>query len=198
MEFEDMKKIWDSQNSQPLYAIDEQGLHNRILSKKRLASKITKISELMGIIAYIVTGCFIFGVTLYKQNAGLSSYKQNGSLFMYILAVWLFASALYIVKIRILRIRGSHRFDRSMNGDLGHAISVAMHQVQLSLIMRWNMLPIGLLTALSISETGKSPWFTAGILVFFASAAYFSGWEHGIYKKRKLELEKLQNKLANS
>src|SRR4051812_1101237 len=33
MEFDEMKKIWDAQNNQPLYVIDEKGLHNRIQSK---------------------------------------------------------------------------------------------------------------------------------------------------------------------
>ncbi|MES2777950.1 MAG: hypothetical protein V4722_27465 [Bacteroidota bacterium] len=188
MEFEDMKKIWDAQTSQPLYVIDEQALHNRILSKKRKGAHITNISELLGIIAYGVMGCFLLGVTL---------YKQNGSPFMYVLAVWVLTSALYILKIRILRIRGNDHFDRSMQGDLDHAISVAKYQVHLSLVMRWNMLPIALLTVLGVSGAGKSVWFSIAILIFFALAAYASGWEHGIYKKRRMELEMLQKNLAN-
>src|SRR4051812_47574418 len=41
MEFDEMKKIWDSQNNEPLYAINEKALYNRILSKKKQAHHIT-------------------------------------------------------------------------------------------------------------------------------------------------------------
>src|SRR5690349_6966310 len=35
MEFDEIKKIWDAQNNQPLYVIDEKALHNRIQSKMK-------------------------------------------------------------------------------------------------------------------------------------------------------------------
>ena len=41
MEFEELKKIWDTQNNQPMYAINEEALHNRILTKKRKTNKIS-------------------------------------------------------------------------------------------------------------------------------------------------------------
>ena len=37
MEFDELKQVWDSQNNELLYAINEQALHNRILSKKKQA-----------------------------------------------------------------------------------------------------------------------------------------------------------------
>jgi hypothetical protein len=33
MEFDEMKKIWDAQNNQPLYVLDEKALHNRFSGK---------------------------------------------------------------------------------------------------------------------------------------------------------------------
>ncbi len=107
MEFEEMKKIWDSQNNEPLYGINEKALHNRILSKKKQAYHITNISELLSIVAYAVTGCFILGMNL---------HKQSGNVFMYILSAWMLGSALYLLVSRIRRINGDHRFDRSMRG----------------------------------------------------------------------------------
>jgi hypothetical protein len=47
MEFEELRKIWDAQNNQPLYAINEKAMYNLILSKKKQAHHITNISELL-------------------------------------------------------------------------------------------------------------------------------------------------------
>ena len=34
MEFEDMKKIWDEQNNENIYAINESELHRRVIRNK--------------------------------------------------------------------------------------------------------------------------------------------------------------------
>jgi hypothetical protein len=185
MEFEEMKKIWDSQNNEPLYSINEKALHNRILSKKRKGHHITNISELLWIIVNISAGCFILGM----------NFKQQGNVFMYLLAAWMFGSALYMLVSRIRRIKGNSRFDRSMLGDLDHAISMATYQLRFSLLGRWSILPIGILTLLGVWEAGKSVWIVVGILIFFVLTHYAAGWEHRIYKARKRELEVLKNKL---
>ena len=186
MEFEEMKKVWDSQNHEPIYGINEKALHSRVLSKKNQAHHITRISELLSIIVYGGTGCFILGVTL---------LKQRGSIFMYILSAWMIASSVYVLVSRLRRIKGDQQFDRTMRGDLAHAISTATYQVRLSWLMRWNILPIAIFTTLGVWDSGKSFWIAACILIFFVFASYASGWEHRIYKNRTRELEILQRKL---
>ena len=188
MEFEEMKKIWDAQNNESIYGINEAALHNRILSKQKQGLHITNISELLGIMAYGIAGLVVLGVNLYKQSA---------SIFMYILSAWVLGSAIYILASRIRRINGNNRFDRSMRGDLTHAISVATYQVRFSQLMRWNIIPIGILVLLGMMEGGKSIWIIAGIIIFFVLTNYASGWEHNIYKRKKRELEILQDKLAS-
>jgi hypothetical protein len=188
MEFDEMKKIWDSQNNEPLYGINEKALHNRILSKKKKAYHITNLSELLLIIVNAGAGIFVLAVNLSKQSANL---------YMYLLAAWMFLSALYMLVSRIRRIRGSRQFDRSMLGELAHAISVATYQVRLSQAGRWNILPIGVLCLLSLWEGGKSVWLIAAIVILFVLAAWGGRWEHSIYKARKRELEILQTRLKN-
>ncbi|MEP7251445.1 MAG: hypothetical protein ABI683_03670 [Ginsengibacter sp.] len=186
MEFDEMKKIWDAQNNEPLYGINEKALHNRIMSKKKKAYHITNTSELLLIIVNAGAGLFVIGVNLSKQHVNTS---------MYILSAWMFLSALYMIVSRIRRIKGSHRFDKSMLGDLSHAISVANYQVRLSQVGRWNILPIGVLCLLGLWEGGKPVWSLVAIVILFAFAIYGARWEHNIYKARKRELEILQSKL---
>jgi len=187
MEFEEMKKIWDSQKNEMLYGINEKAMHNRILSKKKQAYHITNASELIWIITNVVMGCALLGMNFYK----------NTNIFIYLLAAWTLASALFMLVSRARRIRAEGRFDRSMQGDLLHAISVATYQVRISLLGRWNIVPIAILVLISVWDSGKSIWAALAVLVFFILATFAGGWEHRIYQRKKRELEMLQNKLES-
>src|SRR5215204_3589615 len=189
MEFEELRKIWDAQNDQPLYAINEKAMYNLILSKKKQAHHITNISELLIVIVYFITGSVVLTMNFYDQSSNIS---------MYVLSAWMLGSALFILVNRIRRIKDGNRFDRSMSGDLDHAISVAAYQVRISQIMLWNILPIGALTILGLWEGGKPIWIAIVVLLFFALTYYAGGWEHNIYKRKKRQLEVLKKKLDNA
>lgn len=186
MEFEEMKKIWDTQNNEALYGINEKALHNRILSKKKQVNHITNFSELLGILVFSGSGCFVLAMNI---------FKPVGNVFMYILSVWMLVTALYLLISRLRRIRADQHFDRSMHGDLAHAISVASYQVNFSRLMRWNIVPVGILTMLGVWNSGKPVWMGLVILAFFLLTIYLSGWEHNIYENTKRELEILKDKL---
>lgn len=188
MEFDEMKKVWDAQNNEPVYGINEQALHKRIVAKKNTGLRITHTSELLLIVMNMCTATFIFGS---------SWYRQSSNVFMYALAAWMLISALYFLVHRIRRVQADQQFDRSMLGDLRYAISIASYQVRISRVMRWNLLPIGLLVILSIIYGGKSVWLAVAIFIFLVLTGYASGWEHTIYKNRKIELERLKRKLEN-
>jgi len=188
MEFEELKKIWDAQTNQPLYAINEKAMYNLILSKKKQAYHIINISELLLIFVNISSGIFVLGVNFFKQSENIS---------LYLLSAWMLGSALFMLVNRVRRIKGDNQFNRSMSGELEHAISMATYQVRISQIMRWNILPIAVLTALGLWESGKSIWIGLIVLVFFGLSYAAGGWEHNIYKRKKRELEVLQKKLAS-
>jgi hypothetical protein len=188
MKFDEMKKLWDTQNNEPVYGINEQALHRLIVTKKNTGMRITHISELLLIVVNMCAGASVFG---------FNWYKQSNNIFMHALAAWMVISGLYFLVHRIKRIQADQQFDRSMLGDLRYAVSIASYQVRISLVMRWNVLPIGLLVILGIIYDGKSVWWAVAILVFLVLTNYASGWEHNIYKNRKIELERLQRKLEN-
>ncbi|GAB4006316.1 hypothetical protein EXU85_02450 [Spirosoma sp. KCTC 42546] len=186
MEFDELQKIWDSQTREPLWVINENALHKRILAKKNQAHHITTISELLLLFVNSIAGGLILGINFFKHSE---------SLFLYIMAAWMFLTALYVLMSRFRRLKGENEFDRSMLGELNHAVSMATYQVHLSQLMRWNTLPIGILSLLSIWEGGKSVWLALGVLAFFALTYFASGWEHRVYTNKKRELESLQKKL---
>jgi hypothetical protein len=187
MEFEEMQKIWSMQNNEALYVINEKALHSRILSKKKSASHIVNFSELLGIVVNIGTSLFVFGVALSKPGTHI---------FIYLMAAWMMITALYLLVSRIQRQKSENRFDRSLLGDLDHAIYNASYQVRRSRLMLWNVLPITLLILFSFWESGKlSVWIALAMLIFFVLVFYAGSWEHSIYIKKKRVLEVLRKKL---
>jgi hypothetical protein len=189
MEFEEMQKIWDAQNNQPLYAINEEALHRRILAKKNQARRITNVSELLSIFVNLGGGAIILEKTLTNRSPAVS---------MYAMSAWMFVVGLYWLVNRIRRMKERKRFDRSMKGELAHALADAAYQVRLSRLMRLNIFPIGILLLIGIWEGGKAVWIGGLILAGAVLLYHLSGFEHNFYKKRKQELEMLHGKLDSN
>ena len=186
MEFDEMQKIWDTQNNHPLYTIDEKVLHNRILSKMNNGLRYANISEWGLIIVNLGAGSLLLG---------MNPFKAGANIFMYIETAWMFATVAYLVLSRIQRKKASRQFDRSMHGDLNHAISLATYQLRLSQLTNWNLLPMCAIMIFSGWESGKLIKVGIVILVSYALAFYVGSKGIRTNKRRKFELQVLKEKL---
>ena len=187
MEFEEMKKVWDTQNQKPMYVIDEDALQGRIRSKKQYASHYANITELLQIIVNIASGAFVLGVEL------SSSYRN---IYMYLLSSIMFITAGFVLVWRYRRRKNENKFDETMLGNLDHAIQNAGFQVRLSQIMRWYLLPIGLLVLLGLYQGEKQLWIIILFGIFIALTIWGGKWEHKMYVARKKQLLKLRDTLT--
>ena len=190
MEFDEMKKIWDGQNNQPLYTIDEKALQKRIQRKRH--SFFVNISEWILIIGY-------FGAAIVL--AGLNRFVlPKANIFLYLEAAWMFAIVVYFVVVHIRRIKAGRRFDRSIHGDLDHAIHLINYQMRISQITRWNLLPMGALMILAFSgwEARKLFEISAAILVVYTLTFYASSKGIRANERRKRALQVLKEKLENA
>ena len=186
MEFDEMKKIWDAQNNQPLYVIDEQALHNRIQSKMKGIRHLTNVSDWVLIMIYFGTGVVL---------SGRNPFKPGMNIFMWVGALWMFATVVYLVVGYFRRIKASRRFDRSMRGDLDHAISLAGYQVRMTQFIRWNLIPMGLIMIFSGWEGGKLIRVGSIILIANVVAFYVTSTGLRANRNRKRELQVLKEKL---
>lgn len=186
MEFDEMKKIWDTQKEEYVFTINQTALHHHVVAKQRQGLHITNVSEWLMIVVNLVVPVYILTTTL-------SGGTRNISLM--ILSGWLFFTAVYVINGRVRRITGSSRFDRNLNGDLRFAIDVARYQVRLASLGRWNIVPIGVLSVTGLIEADKPLWIAAILVVFLFAANYAAGWETGYYRSRLNELEGLKKKL---
>lgn len=187
MEFEDLQKIWLAGNQEAVYVINEKALHHRITAKKHKALHIANVSELLTVVVNIAAGIFV---------ATVSYWSGRNNIFLYLMAGWMILTAGYALIHRLRRLRAQPVYDRSLQQDLQHALATATYQVQLSQLMRLNIIPIGALTVLGIWQGDKPVWLPVVVLLFFCGVYYFSGWEHGYYKRQQLELEGLVRKLS--
>jgi hypothetical protein len=185
MEFEEVQSIWGAQDAQPNFRVDEQELHRKILGRKRKALRITNMSELVLIFVNLGAGCYVWYL------------NTRGIFFMYLMGGWMIAVALMCVVSRVLRIISGRRFDRSVRGELQHALAVARYQVRLSRFGRWNIILIGVFCVFGMWESGKSPWVGVLVGLFFVFAYYFSGFEHGCYRRQRARLEELYDKMES-
>jgi len=186
MEFDELKKVWDSQNDTPMYVINQDAMHRIIVQRKNQAVHITNFTELLAIIVNAATGAFMLSTTL---------AKNPDAIFLYLLSGWMFLTAIYVLLIRIKRMKSHAQFDRSMRGELDFALATATHQVRFSQLMRWNIVPITTFILLGLLENEKSLWIAMATLVFLVVVFYFSGWEHKFYERKKYALETLKKKL---
>jgi len=189
MEFDEMKKIWDTQNTQPPYVIDEKALQKRIQRKKH--SALVNISDWLSIIGYLVSASLL---------AGRHPFNPRANIFLYLAAVWMFAIVVYLAVSHIRRIRVSRRFDRSIHGDLDHAIYLISYQMRTSLVLRWHLLPLGAIMIFSCWKIGKLFLLSAvisAIVLVNAGAFYASVKSYSANKRRKRKLQVLKEKLEN-
>lgn len=187
MEFDELKKIWDSESNQTLFVINNEAMQKIVATKRDQSGRIANFTEWLMVSVNVMAAAVILVAV---------SRKDSINIFMILLMLWMLGSAAYVVIRRIVRIRGMRRFDRTMLGDLDYALELATYQVRLSALGRWNAIPVGVITVLALWQGGQSMVLAAGTVAFIALASWAAGWEHRIYKNRKRDLAQLKSKLV--
>lgn len=183
-EFEEIQQIWDAQDQDVFYELQIPELTQKIQKKARFASNILKFSELVLILANLLGACTI----LLKASAPDSGY-------MLALAILMIIGAAYIVFEKIKRIYLEKRFPKSLLGSLEQAIAQMQVQIRLTQVMRWYILPLGLLTILAAWNKQTSSWVFLCILFFFILGWWGGAWEKRLYIRKKKELLSLKAQL---
>ena len=154
MEFEEMQKIWVEQKGETMYAINEAALHKSIQRKKRAASRrINKVEISLMIINFICT-IFLFYKACYDTH-----YWNLVTAFM------MLGTVIYIGHKRAQRRQATNTFDRSMLGELDHAISDTDSIIHISRMMITGyLIPFSVLFTIKMVVLGASidKWFLVG------------------------------------
>lgn len=182
-----MKKIWDTQSNQALYAIDEQALHSTVIKKRDKSARIANKSERILISALLFSGVVVLGASIYKANYDLMSFIFVGVMF---------SVAVFILLRRQKRLSQRDRFENTILGDIDQAIHDADYQVRLSAFGKSFYMVVCVLSIASIVDTWDEWYKGAFLLVFFVVGYFGARWEHKkFYVYQKESLLKMRSKL---
>ncbi|HCM75934.1 MAG TPA: hypothetical protein DIS90_06105, partial [Cytophagales bacterium] len=182
--------IWNEQDQQHQYVIDEQLLQENIQRKKRKGSRFVNKMEWAMIFSNLLAGGSIIGMNMIRHNT--HPYVSA-------LGAVMLAAAVYVLIIRQKRLKNENRFDRTMLGDLDHAINNANYRARLSysMLIYWILFSL-LMLGTAILE-GWSVMQVTGIAVFCIVVGLLGRWEHKSWHvANKKRLEALKSKLMEA
>ena len=222
MNFEDLKVIWDTQNEEPLYAIDHSGLQKQVTESSDAFNRSIFWRDVREVGIGLVSG---FLVILFVIQALLSEENFLSVVFHYQLTGWdiglLFLSGCLLLFGAAFRFVGRKRqekyeqqFDHSLMGDLKRAIAQVDYQIWLSKnVPVFALLPVFFATGLLLFVLTKrdlaqlwvqdpvEAWVFLGLMFVVMGVSFFLDYRckmkpiQNELLPRKRELEALQQKL---
>lgn len=187
MEFNEMKKIWDTQSNQAMYAIDEQALIKTVNGKKSKSSKIANRTEWVNMIVMLIAGTIVVVVSIVEQKFQPLPLSMVG--LMYLMSA-------YTLIHRLRRIKYKDTFERTMLGDIEEALLNANFQINLSRIVIGFLFVIYGILAVQLYERANDWWMPIGVLVFTVIVFFAARWEHRkFYLAQRNSLLKMKSKL---
>jgi len=185
MEFDEMKKIWDQQNNELLYAINEEAMHKQIQLKRKRAARLNNFNDFG-----LITICLITIAVLF--------FTGDFELYDKIATVVMIGISIFILVNRVRRKKKEEQYDRSILGDLDYAISSVNFEIKRNKTFVWWFLAPALIPAGYIFLKPDTPWFVWIIMpAAFILAYVVTRWELKTYHlPRKERLEALRAKLV--
>lgn len=191
MEFEEMQVIWDSQNSEKLYAINEAALHKQIRKKSQSADRKVNLFE-----AFLIIVNLAVAVVLIVDGFGDGGDIQN-----YIMGAFYGAFGIFGIVRRLRRQNEAKKqFEPTIVGEIDKAIWQVEYLIsQSKTLIRYYLLPLIALFIVGDLITGDLTWFSL-LFLLLIPFAYFGGkWEVNKWYRPKLhELKGLRETLTAS
>ncbi len=164
MEFKDLKRIWDEQNNENLFIINESILHRRVIQNNiKIRRKINAFEWT------VILG--LLGLSLFALIDGILYNK----LFQLIDALIFLITAGYVFKSRLDRFKNEGKSNLSLLNNLEMAIRNIDHQIKRNKSFRkWFILPLVCVAIIQIIfiENGGMWWLW---ILIFGSFVY-SDW----------------------
>jgi hypothetical protein len=217
MEFSELKMIWDSQNQEPLYAMNEAALQG-IVQRKNLewnrclsccfTTEIT-IGLVCGALMLVGAGMAIFGDTAWLAALPWIKIAPSRWDILALLAaggIWFYYSA-YMFLARKRQQQRVEVFDSTLRGDLDRALAETDFRIaHARSIVWWGLVPVWVATSLWLAVFYRLLAMPAWSYVFIGATmlgsfvVVVSGKQKSItnrFEPRRRELESLRTKLAD-
>ena len=187
MEFEEMQTIWDSQNSEKLYVINEATLFKNIKRKGRSVNHLLIAVQLVLIGTNLIAGIALI----------IDGVQDDAAWGQYLLGAVYLAYCVYAIFRWIYRYRDEKRFEETMLGELDRAIWRVNYLIKQGRdLITWYLIPLILVGTVFLIFDRSSIWWI-GMLWLSLPVAYYGGrWEiDKWYMPKKRDLESLRETL---
>jgi hypothetical protein len=217
MEFSELKMIWDSQNQEPLYAMNEAALQGIVQRKNQewnrrlsccFAAEIT-IGLICGGLMLAGAGMAIFADTAWLAALSwikVAPSRWDGLALLAAGGIWFYYSA-YMFLARKRQQQRVEVFDSTLRGDLDRALAETDFRIaHARSIVWWGLVPVWVATSLWLAVFYHLWAMPAWSYVFIGATmlgsfvVVVSGKQKSItnrFEPRRRELESLRAKLAD-
>jgi hypothetical protein len=181
MDLKELQEIWNNQEEEQLFAVNQQALYQTIRRKSRSTRRWLEFLEWLLIGVNLAAAFFLV----------YDAFQEGGPAFQYVVAAMYIAYGLYALGRRLIRRQAEMRFDETVLGELNKALW------QVDQLIRWGrslplwyLLPLALAGSLSLI-LNSTAWWKAALLLLSVPAAYIGvRWEINKWhlpKKRALQ-----------
>lgn len=187
-ELASMKILWDTQNEEKLYAINERALHAQIQQRGRSVNRTLRQTEWIWVGINLFVAIFLTAV----------AYVNQQTLLFYAISAPYLAYALLFVALRRRRQQRDQQFAPTMLGDLDRAIWQLNYIVDQTRSMQfWYSLPLTIVFVGFLLFLGEWPWALALAVVMGGASYLATQWEiNRAYLPQIRSLEALRAKLV--
>ncbi len=217
MDFSEMKMIWDSQNQEPLYAMNEAALHAVVQRRSEEWDRCLARCFVMEITLGLACGLLMLvcaGALAFGHQAWLATFSWVkvtilpwDSLALFVAgAIWFYYSA-YMYLARRRQLQREELFESTLRGAIERALAQTEFQVTTARnIVWWGLLPVWVastLWVLTLLHLGAKPAWTYPFMAIFIIASLvvvILGKRRSVtnrFQPRQAELEALRAKLAD-
>lgn len=189
MAFEELQTIWDSQNDDDLYIIDEEALYAQIQQKSKSVNHKLNVYERLMFLLNLSVGFVLF----------VDAIRDNARPYEYVLPAMYIIYSLGILILRRMRQEEEQQFELTILGELNKAIWQIDHLIKRGRsMMLWYTLPLMFVLIMTLLLNSKPLW-ALGMLLIVVPLSYFGGrWEiNKWYLPKKVELALLREQLSN-
>jgi len=147
--FEEMQSIWESQNDEKLFAVDDTALHAYIKRKGRTTRSLLELFEWIMIALNLLVGVAL----------AVDFLSDHGSGYRLILPVTYLTFSAYALLRRLKRQANEVRFKPTLLGELDKAIWRIDYLIrQGQTMMTWYVLPLVFALSITMFYSQKSLW----------------------------------------
>ena len=182
MEFEELQVLWNKQDSERLFAINEDAMYRSIQRKRRSVERLLDLLEWMMIGVNLIVAIVLW----------VDTVRYAGPQFQLIISGMYGLYLGVALARRAIRRRGQEQFEESMLGELDKAIWGMDYLIRQSRgIVWWYLAPVLLVAAALLALNGKGVWALALVLGVLPLSYFGSRWE-----VRRFFLPKRRNLVA--